>query len=305
MFNKEKYGKILIPMVTPFKADQSVDYEAAVSIAEKLVQDKKADSLILSGTTGEFHTMTFAERVKLFSVIKEALGERIPLIAGVGAASTTETIGLAKKAEQLGYELAMIVAPYYAKPNQQEIYTHFKMAAESSKLDIILYNIPIFTGVNINPDTVAKLAKIENIVGIKEEAELNPKQITAYVNVTPDDFVIYCGDDTMVIEAFAQGGVQRIGGVISGGAHLMGEWIRETIEHFLKGDVQKAAEMQQRSFRLFRSLGQNSRINPVALLKEAMKIKGYNAGIPRLPLSPGTEDEIANVRKVMKELSII
>ena len=95
------------------------------------------------------------------------------------------------------------------------------------------------------------------------------------------------------------------GGVISGGAHLIGERIRETIELFLRGEVQKAAEMQQNSFRLFRSLGQNNRTNPVALLKEAMKLLGYNAGIPRLPLSPGTETEIAHVRKVMEELSII
>ncbi len=305
MFNKEKYGKILVPMVTPFKKDQSVDYEAAVSIAEKLVHDNKADSLILSGTTGEFHTMNFDERVKLFNVIKEAVGAKIPLIAGVGAASTIETIALTKKVEELGYELLMIVSPYYAKPNQQELYTHFKMVAESTDLQIMLYNIPIFTGVNLEPELVVKLSEIENIVGIKEEAELNPKQISAYVNATPDDFIVYCGDDTMILEAFAQGGVKRIGGVVSGGSHLIGEHIREMIEIFIRGEVQKAAEMQRKFFRLFRILGQNNRTNPVALLKEAMKILGYNAGIPRLPLSPGTEEEIANVRKVMKELSII
>lgn len=305
MFNKEKYGKILVPMVTPFKADQNVDYDAAVSIAEKLVRDKKADSLILSGTTGEFHTMTFDERIKLFSVIKEAMGGEIPLIAGVGAASTTETIALTKKAEGLGYELVMIVAPYYAKPNQQELYTHYKMVAESTDLQIMLYNIPIFTGVNLDPETVARLAEIDNVAGIKEEAELNPKQISVYLNATPDDFIVYCGDDTMVIEAFAQGGSERIGGVVSGGSHLIGERIRDMIESFIRGEVQKAAEMQRDFFRLFRILGQNNRTNPVALLKEAMKMIGYNAGIPRLPLSPGTEAEIANVRKVMEELSII
>lgn len=305
MFNKEKYGKILVPMVTPFKADQSVDYEAAVSIAEKLVQDKKADSIILSGTTGEFHTMTFDERVKLFSVIKEAVGGKIPLIAGVGAASTIETIALTKKAKELGYELIMIVSPYYAKPNQQELYIHFKMIAESTDLQIMLYNIPIFTGVNLDPETVARLAEIDNVAGIKEEAELNPKQISAYLNVTPDDFIVYCGDDTMVIEAFAQGGSERIGGVVSGGSHLIGERIRDMIESFIRGEVRKAAEMQRSFFRLFRILGQNNRTNPVALLKEAMKMIGYNAGIPRLPLSPGTEEEIAKVKKVMQELAII
>ncbi|MBD3306261.1 4-hydroxy-tetrahydrodipicolinate synthase [candidate division KSB3 bacterium] len=305
MFDKETYGKILVPMVTPFQDDQRVDYDAAVSIAEKLVGENKADSLILSGTTGEFHTMTFQERVDLFKVIKEAVGDKIPVIAGVGAASTIETIQLLKKAEELGYALVMIVAPYYAKPNQAELYTHFKMAAEATSLQIMLYNIPIFTGVNIDPDTVTRLAEIENIVGIKEEAELNPKQITAFVNATPEEFIVYCGDDTMIIEAFAQGGGKRVGGVVSGGSHLIGGYIRDMIDTFLRGDVQQAADMQQRILPLFRILGQNNRTNPVALLKEAMKMVGYNAGIPRLPLSPGTPEEIANVRTVMERLSIL
>lgn len=305
MFNKDKYGKILVPVVTPFKQDQSVDYDAAVSIAEKLIRENKADSLILSGTTGEFHTMTFDERVKLFEVIKEAVGAKIPLIAGVGAASTVETMTLTKKAEELGFELVMIVAPYYAKPNQQELYAHYHKVAESTSLQIMLYNIPIFTGVNIDPATVTKLAEIKNIVGIKEEAELRPKQMTEYANATPEDFIIYCGDDTMILEALAQGGVKRIGGVISGGAHLIGDRIREMIESFIRAEIQKAAEMQRQFFRLYRILGQNNRTNPVALLKEAMKMLGYNAGIPRLPLSPGTGEEIANIRKVMEELSII
>ncbi len=305
MVNKEQYGRILVPMVTPFKDDQSVDYDAAVSIAEKLIRDKHADTLILSGTTGEFHTMSFEERVDLFKVIKEAVGENIPLSAGVGATSTIETIALTKKAEELGYELVMIVAPYYAKPNQQELCSHFKMVAESTDVQIMLYNIPIFTGVNLDPETVAKLSEIENIVGIKEEAELNPKQISEYINATPDDFIVYCGDDTMVIEAFAQGGIKRIGGVVSGASHLIGERIREMIETFIRGEVQKAAEMQQSFLPLFRIMGQNKRTNPAALLKEAMKMIGYNAGIPRLPLSQGTEEEKAEVKKIMRKLGIL
>ena len=105
MFNKDLYGRILVPMVTPFKDDQSVDFEAAVSVAEKLITDKKADSLILSGTTGEFHTMNFDERVKLFEVIMETVGERIPLIAGIGSASTIEAIALGKKSRRAGLQI--------------------------------------------------------------------------------------------------------------------------------------------------------------------------------------------------------
>jgi len=305
MFDKEKYGKIFVPLVTPFKEDQSVDYKAAVSIAEKLIKDNQADSLVLSGTTGEFFTMNFEERVKLFQVIKEAVGEKIPLMAGVGCASTIETIALAKKAEELGFELMMVVSPYYTKPTQRELYNHFKKVAESVSIQMMIYNIPIFTGVNVSPETVARLSEIENIVAIKEEAELNPKQMTDFINITPDAFIIYCGDDTMVLEAFAQGGAKRIGGIISGASHLIGVQLRDMIEMFLGGKVEEAAKMQQKYLPLFRIMGQNGRTNPCSLLKEAMKMVGYNAGIPRLPLTAGTEEEVAEVRKVMNKLGIV
>jgi 4-hydroxy-tetrahydrodipicolinate synthase len=305
MFDKEKYGKILTPLVTPFKEDQSVDYAAAVSIAEKLIADQQADSIILTGTTGEFFTMSFEERVKLFKVIKDAVGNKIPLMAGVGCASTIETVALAKKAEELGFEIMMVVSPYYTKPTQKELYNHFKKVAESVNIQMMLYNIPIFTGVNINPETVAKLSEIENIIAVKEEAELNPKQMTEFINATPDDFIIYCGDDPMILEAFAQGGTERIGGIVSGGSHIIGVQLRKMIEMFNKGNIQEAAKMQQKYLPLFRIMGQNGRTNPVSLIKEAMKMVGYNAGIPRLPLTPGTEEEIVEVRKVMEELKII
>lgn len=305
MFDRNRYGKILVPMVTPFKEDQSVDYDAAVSIAEKLIADNKADTIILTGTTGEFFTMSFEERVKLFEVIKKAVGDRIPLIAGTGAASTVEAIALTRKAQELGFELVMVVSPYYTKPTQAELYNHFKKVAESVDISILLYNIPIFTGVNLNPETVASLAEIDNIVGVKEEAELNPKQMTAFINATPEDFIIYNGDDTMILEAYAQGGAKRIGGVVSGGAHLIGDRIRTMIDLFLAGKVEEAAKMQQSFFTLFRIMGQNGRTNPVSLIKDAMKMIGYNAGIPRLPLTPGTEEEKAKIREVMVKLGLL
>lgn len=305
MFDKEKYGKILVPLVTPFKEDQSVDYDAAIIIAKKLIDDNKADSIILSGTTGEFFTMSFEERVKLFKVIKDAVGNKIPLMAGVGCASTIETMALAKKAEELGFEIMMVVSPYYSKPTQKELYNHFKKVAESVSMQMMLYNIPIFTGVNVNPETVAQLSKIENIIAIKEEAELNPKQMTEFINITPEDFIIYCGDDTMILEAFAQGGAKRIGGIISGASHIIGVQLRDMINMFLDGKVEEAAKIQQKYLPLFRAMGQNGRTNPASLLKEAMKMVGYHAGIPRLPLSPGTEEEIEEVRRVMKQFKMI
>jgi len=305
MFDKNRYGKILVPMVTPFRQDQSVDYDAAAGVAEKLVEDKKADSLILTGTTGEFFTMNFDERVKIFEVVKSAVGDKITLIAGTGAVSTVETIALSKKAQELGFDLVMVVSPYYTRPSQKELYNHFRKIAEEIKINLIMYNIPIFAGVNINPQTVAELAKIDNIVGIKEEAEINPKQITAYINATPEDFIVYCGDDAMILEAFAQGGEKRMGGVVSGGSHLIGDRLRRMIEIFLEGNIEEAAKMQQAFLPLFRALSPGDRSNPACILKGAMKMLGYDAGIPRLPLTPGTEQELAEVKKIMAELNIL
>lgn len=304
-FNQEKYGRILIPMVTPFKEDQSLDLVKAQKLARFLVDSGRADTLILCGTTGEFATMTFEERVALFQGIKEEVGDQIPLIAGVGCASTVETIRLAQKTQQMGYETVMVIAPYFSKPNQEQIYEHFRLVAESVDVNVLLYNIPIFTGVNIGPATLSRLAEIENIVAIKDEAELNPKQVTAYLNATPEEFIIYNGDDTMILETFVQGGGKRIGGVVSGASHLLGHQIREMIADFLSGKVQKAADMQRRIFPLLRIMGQNNRINPVALWKEAMKLGGLDGGMPRLPFTIGTEQEIMEIEKVMQELNLI
>lgn len=300
MYDKEKYGRILIPLVTPYAKDQSVDHAKLAALATYLVDRGRADTLILSGTTGEFHTQRFAERVAIFETVKKAIDGRVPLIAGVGCASTIETIELAGEAEKLGFDTVMVVAPYYTRPSQTEIFGHFAKVAEAvPSVDIMLYNIPIFTGVNIDPDTVGKLATFDNVVAIKEEAELNPKQTTAFINATPDDFIIYNGDDTMVLESFAQGGASRIGGVVSGASHVVGDDIRKMINTFLGGDVATAAVMQARLYPLLKIMSINGRTNPVCLWKEAIRLTGGDAGLPRLPLTPGTPREIEAVRKAL------
>lgn len=305
MFDTNRFGKILVPLLTPFGEDQSLDLERARSLVRHLIDSGNADSLVLTGTTGEFHTMSFEERVKLFEMVRAEFSDEIPSIAGVGAASTIETVALAKKAQELGFDTVMVVCPYYAKPNQRELYDHFKAVSEAVELNILLYNIPIFTGVNLDPETVSRLAELRNIVGIKEEAELNPKQMTAFLNATPEEFIIYNGDDTMILEAYAQGGAKRIGGVISGASHLIGNQIREMIETFLAGDIKTAAATQRSFLPLFRVMGQNGRVNPAALWKDALRLAGLDAGIPRLPLSRGITEEVEEIRRVLKSLKLI
>lgn len=296
MFDKSLYGPVLVPVVTPFGDDDAVDLTRLAALVDYLVVENKADSLIVSGTTGEFHSQTFTERVSTFSTVFEAAAGRRPVIAGIGAASTSETIALGREARNIGLSTVMVVTPYYTKPTQSEIYAHYVKVAEAlPELDIMLYNIPIFTGVNIDPATVAKLSEIETIVAIKEEAELNPKQITQYLNATAEDFIIYNGDDTMILEAFIQGG-DRIGGVVSGAAHVVGPYIRTMIETLRSGDVLAAAAYQRKLYPLLKIMGQSGRTNPVSLWKEALRLVGVDAGVPRSPLSAGTPEEIERVR---------
>jgi 4-hydroxy-tetrahydrodipicolinate synthase len=263
-----------------------------------------ADTFILTGTTGEFFTMNAAERIKVYETMSAAFKGRVPMIAGTGAVSTREALELTRAAARIGFETVMIVAPYYTKPSQREIQEHFRTIAAAVPIDILVYNIPIFTGVNTSPAMIGELAKIPNIVGIKEEAELNAKQMTEFLNATPEDFIVYNGDDTMVLESYVQG-FERIGGVISGGSHIVGDQIREMIDLVLAGKVREASLIQRRLLPLYRIMGQGGRTNPVCLLKEGMKMMGYPAGYPRQPLLPGTAEEIAKVREMMVKVGAL
>ena len=301
MYDKKKFGHILIPIVTPYAKDQSVDHGLLAALATHLVDTGRADTLILSGTTGEFHTQTFAERVAIFETVKKA-------VEGPRAADRRRRLHLDHRDHRPGQGKPKSSAstrpwwsrPYYTKPSQVEIYGHFAAVAEAvPAVDFMLYNIPIFTGVNVDPATVGKLAEYKNIVAIKEEAELNPKQMTAFINATPEEFIIYNGDDTMVLEAFTQGGDKRVGGVVSGASHVVGDYIRTMIDTFLAGKVEEAADMQAKLYPLLKVMGLNGRTNPVSLWKEAIRLTGGDAGIPRLPLTPGTPEEIEAVRKAL------
>lgn len=305
-FCKEMYGHMVVPISTPFHDDeeQSIHFDGLSFNAEKMIREKKADSIIISGTCGEFYALSFEERVELFDYAKKSI-KGVPLIAGTGCPNTKETIALSKKAVELGYDLIMVIAPYYIKPNQKGLYEHYKRVAEAVDAPIMLYNIPIFTGVNISPQLLKELSEVENIVAIKEEAELNPKQMTDYINCTPDDFIIYCGDDTMIFEALIQGGSQRIGGFVSGGAQLIGDKIKETIELLFKGEIDEVARRQQKFYQLFRIFSPESRENPIAMLKATMNLVGYDTGVPRLPVKKATEEEIELAKNVMVELDLL
>lgn len=299
-----KFGRILLPMITVFnKDDQSVDYKSSRRVARYLKENKLCDSIIVAGTTGEFYTLSFDERVRLFEEIKDEIKNDIPLIAGTGSVYVGEVIKYTEIAERLGYDAVMVVAPYYCKPEQEGIYLHFKQIAQSTSLPVMVYNIPLFTGVNINPETLAKLSELENIFAIKDEAGINPLQATEYIKATKAKIPVYSGDDTMVLQVLSQGGV----GVVSGGSHIIGQEMKKMIDDFLDGEVQKAKELFQELFEVFASFrGLKNRINPTPMIKIAFELMtGIPTSMPRMPLLPATNEEIILMKRVLKKMGKI
>lgn len=299
---QEKYGQILLPLITPYKENEEVDYVRYAELIEYLIQNDLCDSLIVTGTTGEAALLTFDERVKLMETAVKAAAGRKPVIAGTGSASTKETIALTKEAEKLGIDLCMIVCPFYNKPTQEGVYLHYKAIAESTKCNILLYNIPIFVGINMEPDTVARLAAVPNIIGIKDEAGINPTQVTDFMlaaHAVDPTFVVYNGDDIMLLPTIVQG----VKGLVSGGAHIFGHEIRAIFKAFAEGDNEKAKDLFVPIYRFCKSTGQNGRILPNSILRPAIEaVTGIKLGHARLPLAPPTEEEMAVTLGILKEI---
>lgn len=287
-------GKLLIPLPTPFGEEFEVDYEKASKVARKVSSLVFTDSIVVTATSGEFTSMTFEEKLKLFKTVKGEIGEK-PLIAGTGTATTKETIDLSKAAEEVGVDVAMIVPPYYLKPSQEEIYQHFKAIAQNTKLPIMIYNVG-FTGVNVEPDTIARLSKIENIVAMKEIGP-NPLQVAETVMKSSKDFKVYSGSAALAPYILAQGGV----GVVC--EPLIGDKVKKLVDFYLSGEIKKGLETYFDLITYFKIY--RLRTNGVPILKYAMQLGGFDVGKPRPPLTELNQEEKEQVRKVLKKLNII
>lgn len=298
----KKYGQILLPLITPYDANENIDLNRYAELIEYVIVNDLCDSLIVTGTTGEASLLTFEERVQLMETAVKTVAGRKPVIAGTGCASTKETISLTNKAVDLGIEMCLVVCPFYNKPTQEGLYQHYKKLAQSTKAKIMLYNIPIFVGVNLEAETVRRLAAIENIVAVKDEAGVNPTQVTDFFLATKDvnpDFAIYNGDDVMLLPTIVQGAM----GLVSGGAHVFGHEIREIFAAFARGDNARAKELFVPIYRFCKSTGQNGRILPNSILRPAIEmISGIHLGPARSPLAPATEAEMAVTTGILKEI---
>ncbi|HPT83948.1 MAG TPA: 4-hydroxy-tetrahydrodipicolinate synthase [Limnochordia bacterium] len=290
-----KSGQVLTAMITPMNRDYTVNYTAAVELAQRLGENG-SDGVVLSGTTGESPTLSFEEKVKLFSTVTDALGGQMTIIAGTGSNSTQDSILLTKAAEKAGVDGIMLVTPYYNKPSQEGLYQHFKTVAESTSLPVMIYNVPGRTGSNILPETVARLAEIENIVAIKE-ASGNLEQVSLLKTMVPDDFLIYSGDDALTLPILAVGGA----GVVSVASHLVGREIKAMISAFQAGRVAEALEIHLKLMPLFKAMFITT--NPVPV-KRALEFVGVDTGPLRLPLVDLTEQEAQKIKEVLRSMGL-
>lgn len=283
------FGRISTAMVTPFDNKGHIDFPKTTQLVNHLI-DNGTESIVVAGTTGESPTLSKEEKIALFQHVVKVVDKRVPVIAGTGSNNTYATMELTKKAEQLGVDAIMIVAPYYNKPSQEGLYQHFKAAAEATSLPVMVYNIPGRSVVNIQPETVIRLAEIPNIVAVKEASgDLNA--MTKIIANTPDEFLLYSGDDGLTLPVLSIGGA----GIVSVASHVIGNEMQAMVDAFLSGRNEDAAKLHQRLLPIMQGLFAAPSPAPV---KTALQLKGLDVGSVRLPMVPLTEQERSAVAKL-------
>jgi 4-hydroxy-tetrahydrodipicolinate synthase len=291
------FGDVVTAMVTPFTEDGEVNYGVAERLAAHLVENG-SDAVLVCGTTGESPTLTWEEEYELFQVVQKAVAGKGKVIAGTGSNSTQEAIAASQKAAKLGLDGSLQVVPYYNKPPQSGLFQHFQAIAQAvPDLPIMLYNIPGRTGCNLLPETVMKLAAIDNIIAIKE-ASGNLEQACQIRISTPPSFAIYSGDDFLTLPLLTVGGT----GIVSVASHVVGNEIKQMVKAFKSGNNQLAVELQLKLFPLFKALFCTT--NPIPV-KAALKLQGWDIGGLRLPLSELPPDLEKYLADVLKKLDLL
>ncbi|MDP0562107.1 MAG: 4-hydroxy-tetrahydrodipicolinate synthase [Candidatus Endonucleobacter sp. (ex Gigantidas childressi)] len=286
----------IVALVTPMHENGEVDWERLYNLVERHISES-SDGIVVVGTTGESPTLTMEERCELIRRTIDQVGGRMPVIAGTGTNSTRETIHLSDEAKSLGIDACLLVTPYYNKPTQEGLYRHYKAVAEAVTIPHILYNVPSRTAVDLLPDTVARLAKFENIVGIKEATGILDRgsQIRALCG---KDFAIYSGDDATGMELMLQGA----NGVISVTSNIVPKLMGELCMLAMKGDRDAAEAINNRLDILHQKLFVEP--NPISV-KWALQEMGLIDGGIRLPLTPLSTTYQSEIRQVLVQLDLV
>ncbi|SFB98439.1 dihydrodipicolinate synthase [Bacillus sp. 491mf] len=287
------FGTIATAMVTPFDKNGNIDFAKTTKLVNYLI-DNGTTSIVVGGTTGESPTLTSEEKVALYRHVVSVVDSRVPVIAGTGSNNTHASVELTKKAEEVGVDAIMLVAPYYNKPSQEGMYQHFKTIAENTKLPIMLYNVPGRSIVQISVDTVVRLSQIPNIVAIKD-AGGDVLTMTEIIEKTDDDFAVYSGDDGLTLPAMAIGAK----GIVSVASHIIGNEMQDMIAAFRTGDMKTAQKLHQMLVRVTNALFMAPSPTPV---KTALQFVGLDVGSVRLPLLPLTEAERTQLLEVIQSI---
>ena len=285
----------IVAIVTPLK-NGTVDEEKLRELVEFQISGG-TDAIVTCGTTGESSTLDYVEHDRVIEIVLQQVGKRIPVIAGTGSNSTTEAIEMSLRAEMLGADGVLLVTPFYNKPTQEGLYRHYTAIADAIAIPQILYNVPCRTGINLLPETVARLAEHTNIVAIKE-ATGSLRQASEVLALAGDKIDVLSGDDFITFPMMACGAK----GVISVTANIMPAEIAALVDAFEAGDLEKARQLHLRMLKINKAIFIES--NPVPI-KAALGLMGKCSDEVRLPLCPLTEANKANLTSIMMEYELI
>jgi len=283
-------GRLLTAMVTPFKNDGAVDYDAAGKLAQMLVEDG-SDGVVVSGTTGESPSLRDAEKIELLRAVKDAIPGKA-VVAGTGSNDTHHSVELSELAMKAGADALLAVVPYYNKPPQEGMYQHFKAISEVGPT--IMYNIQGRTAVNMTAATTLRCAELPGVIGVKE-ASGDLDQIGLVCAGKPEGFKVWSGDDSWTLPVMAVGGY----GVICVVSHIAGRSMKKLIDAYTRGDNDVARDIHHGLLPVIKAL-MTTAANPVPV-NTALNAMGFNAGPFRLPLVPLTDEQLKSVMKTIKD----
>ncbi len=286
---------VLPALITPFTKDNKIDKQGLKQNIGFLIENG-VSGIVPCGTTGESATLSIKEHEQVIEIAVEC--STVPVVAGTGSNNTTEAIELTRFAKDAGADAALLITPYYNKPNDRGMLAHFKKIANEVDIPMIVYNVPSRTGINLKPELVAELAKESNIIGIKE-ASGNLDQVTRIIEMTQDeDFVVFSGDDGLTLPIMAIGGV----GVISVVANVAPKLTVSMVEAFQRGDMDEARRLHLALAPLIRAVFLET--NPIPI-KKAVELIGLPAGDLRLPLARMSEDNERKLKAALNDLHLI
>ena len=296
MKNNHSFVGSSVALITPMFDDGAVDYEALNQLIDFHI-NAGTSAIVSVGTTGESATVGVKEHLKIIDHTIKYASQRIPIIAGTGANSTSEAIELTKEAKNLGADACLLVTPYYNKPTQEGLFQHFKSIAENVSIDQLLYNVPGRTAVNMSPDTTARLAEIDNIIGIKD-ATGDLLVIKELVEKCPEDFLLLTGDDATAVDFLISGGH----GGISVTANIVPKELQKVYLAAISGQHETALELNDKIENLHKNLFLES--NPIPVKWALYKMGMCESGI-RLPLLKLSSDYQSIIENDLLELKLI